>query len=325
VAVAVNEPDASGTVQLAGDSHVSGTFYPAAWSVDATGTDVMVRNLGLEPAERAGYAEDINDFGDTIFQTILFHDPEIPDDPEGAAWVNVASALHELPTAGGVTVHVRAISNAGEIVGSIVFVDGSTRTGWGALWRLDADGVPGNPINLGSFIPRDISENGVMAGEDEITSQAAIATLDANDNPIVTPLGVVPGDSWSRANAISDNGLWVVGNSRSENDNEAFRWSVATGLVGLGRFGGVDGDALGVNNDGDAVGWSDTGGGKHSQTAVLWKDGQMLDLNTLVETRAHLQWARCINNVGHIGGHMDYPKPTREQHGFLLIPSSLLP
>ncbi len=46
----------------------------------------------------------------------------------------------------------------------------------------------------------------------------------------------------------------------------------------------------------------------------------MLDLNSLVDTKAHLGRAESINNAGQIAGYMDYPKPTREQHGYLLQP-----
>jgi probable HAF family extracellular repeat protein len=132
---------------------------------------------------------------------------------------------------------------------------------------------------------------------------------------------VVPGHTWSKARAISDDGTYVVGNSRNLNENEGFLWSAGAGMTGLGRFGGVDGDAVDVNNAGHVVGWSDTGGGKWSQTAVLWKDGQMLNLNSLVNIKANLGRAESINNTGHIAGYMDFPKPTSEQHGYVLIPN----
>lgn len=325
-AVAVNEPDQLGDVQLVGASYVLGEYRPAKWSVNADGSTVLISDLGLPVGAIAGYAYDINDLGEVVFHTI--HASGASD--EGAAWVIVSGRdPRELPKAGGVTAYAEAINNSGVIVGSIVFVEvvngKTTRTGAGALWRLDANGTPGAPVDLGSFFPKDISETGVMAGEDETAGVAATATLDTNDNPIVVSLGVVPGHSWSRAKAISDDGTWVVGNSRNLSENEGFRWSLGAGIEGLGRFGGVSGDALDVNNDGDVVGWSDTGGGKWSQTAVLWLDNQMYDLNSLVDTKAHLGRAESINDAGHSGGYMDLPKPTSEQHGYLLIPPPSTP
>lgn len=322
-AVAVNEPDASGAVQLVGNSYITGEFHPAEWSVNANGTEVSVSDIGLSADELAGSAYDINDWGDVVFGTIL--DSQASGGQEGAAWVMLSGQEpQELDIAGGVDVHVRAINNAGEIAGWIVFQAGKDRYARGALWRL-VDGVPGSPIDLGDFLPSDISQNGIVAGEDLDAAVAAIATVDGSGTVSVVPLGVLPGHSSSAANAISDNGAWVVGHSRSASESEGFRWSSETGLVGLGRFAGIDGEALDVNNNGDAVGWSDTAEGKWSQTAVLWKNqGTMQDLNSMVDTKAHLQWAHGINDAGHIAGHMDFSKPTSEQHGFLLIPSALL-
>ena len=105
---------------------------------------------------------------------------------------------------------------------------------------------------------------------------------------------------------------------------EAFVWSENTGMIGLGTLGGATSRGLGVNNAGQVVGWSDTGGGKHSQAAFLWQAGQMLELNLLADTggKIHLQLAKDINDAGHIVGLMDISRPVSETHGFLLIPNS---
>src|SRR4051812_26607409 len=73
----------------------------------------------------------------------------------------------------------------------------------------------------------------------------------------LTPLGDLPGGTFSsQANAISGDGLVVVGRSASTNGtNEAFRWTSAGGMTGLGDLpdGTFSSIAFGVNNDGSVV------------------------------------------------------------------------
>lgn len=68
-------------------------------------------------------------------------------------------------------------------------------------------------------------------------------------------LGFLPGGMFdgSTANGISADGSVVVG--RSRNDEEAFRWTQATGMVGLGTLpgGAFSSFALGVSADGSVV------------------------------------------------------------------------
>jgi probable HAF family extracellular repeat protein len=138
-------------------------------------------------------------------------------------------------------------------------------------------------------------------------------------------LGMLPGYDLTDARAISSNGVWVAGHCRAiGGPTGAFVWSETTDMIGLGRFGGATSWALGVNNAGEVVGWSDTGGGKHSQAAFLWQDGIMFDLNLLADTggKIHLQLAKDINNAGHVVGLMSISRPVSESHGFLLIPNA---
>ena len=54
-------------------------------------------------------------------------------------------------------------------------------------------------------------------------------------------LGDLPGgDIESTANAVSADGLVVVGESESANDREAFRWTAGEGMIGLGDLTGDD-------------------------------------------------------------------------------------
>jgi probable HAF family extracellular repeat protein len=69
-------------------------------------------------------------------------------------------------------------------------------------------------------------------------------------------LGYLPGGSnqWSRANAVSADGSVVVGVSTSGNSEEGFRWTAATGMVGLGFLpGGTWSTANLVSDDGQVI------------------------------------------------------------------------
>jgi probable HAF family extracellular repeat protein len=56
----------------------------------------------------------------------------------------------------------------------------------------------------------------------------------------VTPLGFLPGDSQSQANAVSADGSVVVGYSLTGTAaHEACRWTETSGMVGLGFLPGT--------------------------------------------------------------------------------------
>jgi probable HAF family extracellular repeat protein len=72
----------------------------------------------------------------------------------------------------------------------------------------------------------------------------------------------------SRANAVSADGSVVVGEGNSASGNEAFRWTQATGIVGLGFLTGeTTSRALAVSDDGSVV------AGASGSTAARWVDG----------------------------------------------------
>ena len=75
----------------------------------------------------------------------------------------------------------------------------------------------------------------------------------------------------------------------------------------------------GRNDAGQFVGWADTR--KHGQQAFVFVDGQLNNLNSMVDVgKKTLQWANAINNNGDITGFMRIPRPISESHGFLLRP-----
>jgi probable HAF family extracellular repeat protein len=67
-------------------------------------------------------------------------------------------------------------------------------------------------------------------------------------------LGALPGDTKSRACAVSADGSVVVGSSGCS-DTEAFRWTQETGIVGLGTLpgGSRNSAAFAVSDDGSTI------------------------------------------------------------------------
>ncbi|MEO8277845.1 MAG: PEP-CTERM sorting domain-containing protein [Thermoanaerobaculia bacterium] len=70
-------------------------------------------------------------------------------------------------------------------------------------------------------------------------------------------LGVLPGGSYSSSmpNDISFDGSVIVGESQSSRGTQAFRWTLSTGMVGLGDLGGKDpySSASGISGDGRVI------------------------------------------------------------------------
>lgn len=87
------------------------------------------------------------------------------------------------------------------------------------------------------------------------------------------------GPYYSRALAISDDGVTVVGHSRSatsqtgHNNNEAFMWTEATGMAGLGDLPGGEfgSNAQGISADGTVI--VGVGGSEWGSEAFRWTAG----------------------------------------------------
>ncbi|TRT73676.1 MAG: PEP-CTERM sorting domain-containing protein [Microcystis sp. M_OC_Ca_00000000_S217Cul] len=91
--------------------------------------------------------------------------------------------------------------------------------------------------------------------------------------PFFTGLGFLPGSVESYARGVSADGSVVVGFSNGANGQEAFRWTQATGMVGLGDLSGgiTRSSAFGVSADGSVVvgrGFSSSG-----EEAFRWTQG----------------------------------------------------
>jgi probable HAF family extracellular repeat protein len=115
------------------------------------------------------------------------------------------------------------------------------------------------------------------------------------DRGAIRDLGMLPGFRTCKATAINDNGQ-VVGwcgfpPGSAVGSPRAFMWSAASGIVDLGLPDNTE--ALGLNNHGDVVGWS------QSDAFVRSSGGVVSDLGPGA--------ASAINDAGQIAGWMAPP------------------
>lgn len=329
--MSLNNPDDAGAIQVVGNSFTEGSqvlqrpyrIAPTHWDVNSNGT-FNITNLGLEPLEWEATANDINDVGEIIINTNQSRDIGDNGYPLLPAWyLSTPGEVRQQLTMQSNYAEAFAINNSGEIAGT----DHHTYVA-GSYWN-----DPAVKSDLGLFRPSDIDDSGVMAGYVSSTfgndgGPPAIARLNEGGELeiqyLTEPSGLFDERQSGIATSISQNGDFVAGHlDETDGTKQAFLWSDDTGIVSLGTLGGASSSALGVNNYGQVVGWSDTGGGKSLRTAFLWENGEMFDLNAISQGGggSQLLEAAAINNSGHIVGYMNVKSNGgSEEHAYVLLP-----
>ena len=97
------------------------------------------------------------------------------------------------------------------------------------------------------------------------------------------------GGKFCEANAVSADGTIIVGQSDSTRGLQAYRWTAAGGMVGLGQLpGSTNSAAIAVSNDGSViVGTSKSP--SDDETAFVWdKTHGMRDLKSVLTKVYHL-------------------------------------
>ncbi len=268
--------------QIVGRSSLSnGNFHAFLWQLG-----VMI---DLDPDGFWSEAWGINDAG--IIVGLRQLDISLPRRP-----VIYANGLFvDLGTLGGPSGWARRVNNAGAIVGTAMTRELRMHA---VIWS--AGGITDLGL-VGGFgaIAHEINESRVVAGTvdyEQVKTQAIMWT-----DGEATDLGNL-GGSWATAASINEAGI-IVGNSQTAaGATHGFRWPSTEGMVDLGTLPGcANSSASEINRHGDIVGavWPCKGG-----LAVLWKDGRIIDLNTVVPPGSIAIYdAGDINDAGQIIGY----------------------
>lgn len=284
-------------------------------------------------------ASAINEVGQVVGSSISVFDYSCyeewdPDtyEPTGNIVCNPLTVLHaflydsngmqDLGTFGGRESHANSINDAGKVVGGAETSDGYFRA-----FLYDSNvGYMSDLGDLGGGYSEAhaINEGGQVVGHSLDSSGEVQAFL--YDRGRMKALGTL-GAEGSWAIDINDTGQIVgsVGSLYTMDYRQAFIYDNNV-MRHLGDLGGGFSEANAINNAGEVVGasWADSNSAPYEGRAFLYKDGAMVDLNTLMppDFICTLSRAADINDQGQIlaSGHCN-----GQSRSFLLTPGTSSP
>lgn len=233
--------------------------------------------------------------------------------------------MRALPTLGGNNGFAAGANNAGLIVGWAentvhdATCDPASKQVLQfkpVVWGPDEHDIRALPLIGGdtSGAATAINDRGQIVGISGICDQAVgrYSAIHAVlwQNNTVTDLGNLGVLAWNTPMAINQHGVVVGfanargGGSAGNFNAHAFVWTRSSGMRDLGLLPGDDySEALSINDHGLIVGES-CNATTNVCRAVLWRNGAMVDLNTLVSPgySDHLASANDINDAGEITG-----------------------
>jgi probable HAF family extracellular repeat protein len=231
--------------------------------------------------------------------------------------------LTDLGTVGGYEARPSAINEAGQVVGNSDHIHNVSYRGflWDGTQRFALDPLGRRPNTYGDSYAFDINNGGQIVGATS-TETSNLPHPVTWINRHAAALGD-PKNAWyAYGVAINDHGtiaVWGRGNAPDRGVPFLWRDGVYTQLPGLTPTA-----SAGIND----LNENDVAVGSSASRAVIWKDGQITDLNTQVpqDLGATLHTTIAINNRGQLlclsASDEDYdrafvltPRPTQEFSG----------
>jgi len=204
-----------------------------------------------------------------------------------------ATTAYQIIDLGGVNSTAYSVNNSGQVVGQSN----------GTACLFDSTGG-GSNTDLGSLgggwsTAESINNSGQIVGVDNYLIRACLFITPSTNKD----LGTLPGDSFSAAYSINNNGQYSLpvgsssdgsGNTRACYFNSAF----GGGVMGLGTLtGGSNSEAKSINDSGQIVGWAVDS--SYNTRACLFGFGNNTDLGTIGGNGSS---ASSNNNSGQIVG-----------------------
>jgi len=231
-------------------------------------------NLGTLGTDPVSFGQDINDVGQVIGDSGVLNLTTF-EFVESHAFIWENGTITSLGTLGGAESFAHTINNAGQVVGDSEKLSGDFHA---FIWEngtMTDLGTLGNDPN--SFA-EDINDVGQVIGDSgglESEDFDFFGFVDPSafiwEDGTITPLGTLPGDSFSSVIAINELGQ-VVGDSYNfTNDVHGFFWENGT-MTEIGLLGGANVLVEDINDAGQVIGSIeiDIGGGLNETHAFIW-------------------------------------------------------
>jgi len=219
----------------------------------------------------------------------------------------------DVGTLGGVNSRAFSLNDQGEVVGTSDFTHGSRAFSWS---------LSGGIVDRGNLNPESaqshgganaINNNGVIVGT-MYTLFSPFRAVFAGPGEKVRDMAV-PGRSNSEALGINDAGVMVGYSNDGSGDEHAAIFDGRGGYTDLGVLANTTAtQATDINNNGWIVGRAIGHGPDGIQTSFLYRDGQMVDLMSLIPSDSGWEMlftAESVSDAGFITGTGIYQGETR--------------
>jgi probable HAF family extracellular repeat protein len=218
------------------------------------------------------------------------------------AFLNRGSGMVDLGTLGGASSQAVAINDKGEVLGNWTPLTGPSRGFIYYHGKLrDLKPIPGRATGF-----TDINNAGYITAVGTIpnSSQGSHAFLRA-PNGTFRDIGNLPSDNPLTTAQRLNNCNQITGASGPltfpDQPLRAYIWSKGV-IRDLGDLGADPNGGLAINDRGQITGYASVPTGFRNQTAFLYSNGRMIDIDGRPATEDRFSAGTGINNLGHIVG-----------------------